>query len=365
MYKARIKRKRIAVKEGQISLDLRQQIVRGELMPGEQLPKRVELERQYAVSPVTLQRALQQLIEDGFVYAKTGQGTFVAPNPPHLSRYGLLFPFHPSQTEMWASYYEALNHEAQGIQRQDANKLSVYYGLESPERGEDRAQLIRDIEWHRLAGLIFASIPHNFKDTPLLNEPGIARVAVMRNPGFGIPAVALNGEEFQNKTLDYFASRGRRRIAVINSSTMFPDVIETFRQKLLARDMVTCPYWIQGVHPSAAGWAKNIAHLMFQGPKEMRPDALLISDDNLVPHATAGLLAAGVSVPDELDVVAHSNFPLSTASMVPAKRLGHDARVVLRTCLELIDRQRHGEKVESLTTIPAVFEDELTELVPG
>src|SRR2546425_604167 len=119
MYKTSAKRKRIAVKESQISLHLREQIVRGDLMPGAQLPKRVDLERQFAVSPVTLQRALRQLIDDGFVYAKTGQGTFVAQHPPHLSRYGLLFPFHPSQGDSWSSYYETLNHEAQGIQRKD------------------------------------------------------------------------------------------------------------------------------------------------------------------------------------------------------------------------------------------------------
>ena len=359
MYKAPLKRKRVAIKEGQISQHLRQQIVRGELPPGAQLPKRVELERQFAVSPLTLQRALSSLIEDGFVYAKTGQGTFVASNPPHLSRYGLIFPFHPNGRDPWSNYYTALNNEALGLQKADPAKLAIYYGLELPENRFERDKLIADVESHRLAGLVFVSTPVNFRGTPLLDEPRIARVAVMRNAGFGIPQIRLDGEAFSTKALDYLASRGRKRVAIINSATMAPDWMDDFRQNVAQRGMSTHPFWIQGVHTIGAEWARNVVHLMFQGSPETRPDALFISDDNLVPHATAGLLAAGVTVPEQADVVAHSNFPWPTASVVPVKRLGFDARQVLRLCLESIDRQRKLEPVEQTTNVLPLFEDEM------
>lgn len=360
MYKAPLKRKRIAVKEGQISQHLRQQIVRGELPPGAQLPKRVELERQFAVSPLTLQRALSSLIEDGFVYAKTGQGTFVAAHPPHLSRYGLIFPYHPNDRVLWSNYYAALNNEAQGLQKSAPNKLTIYYGLELPENLSERDKLIADVESHRLAGLVFASTPINFRGTPLLDEPRIARVAIMRNPGFGIPQIRLDGDAFHNKALDYLASRGRRRVAVINSATMAPEWMESFRQSVAQRGMETHPYWIQGVHTIGAEWARNVIHLMFQAPADQRPDALFISDDNLVPHATAGLLAAGVGVPEKVDVVAHANFPWPTASVVPVKRLGFDAGQVLQLCLESIDRQRKQEQVEQLMSVMPLFDDEVS-----
>ena len=359
MHKASPKRKRVAVKEGQISQHLRQQIVRGDLPPGAQLPKRVELERQFSVSPLTLQRALSTLIDDGFVYAKTGHGTFVAPHPPHLSRYGLIFPFHPNGRDRWSNYYTALNNEALGLQKAEPSKLTMYYGLELPENRSERDKLIADVESHRLAGLVFVSTPINFRGTPLLDEPQIARVAVMRNPGFGIPQIRLDGEAFNAKALDYLANRGRKRVAIINSATMAPDWMDAFRQAVAMHGMTTHPYWMQGVHTIGAEWARNVVHLMFQGSPETRPDALFISDDNLVPHATAGLLAAGVSVPEDVDVVAHANFPWPTASVVPVKRLGFDAREVLRLCLDSIDRQRKQEPVDQLTSVTPMFEDEL------
>ena len=57
---------------------------------------------------------------------------------------------------------------------------------------------------------------------------------------------------------------------------------------------------------------------MLHGPAHDRPDALVITDDNLVPAATAGVLAAGRRVPADLEVVAHANFPHVTPSAVPA-----------------------------------------------
>jgi DNA-binding LacI/PurR family transcriptional regulator len=359
MNQGSLKRKRIAVKEGQIAQHLRQQIVRGELPPGAQLPKRIELERQFSVSPLTLQRALSSLIEDGFVYAKTGQGTFVASHPPHLSRYGLIFPFHPNGQNPWSNYYTALNNEALSLQKADPNTLTIYYGLELPENRSECDKLIADVESHRLAGLVFASTPVNFRGTPLLDEPRIARVAVMRNPGFGIPQIRLDGDAFSTKAMDYLAGRGRHRVAVINSATMSLDWMESFRQAVAQRGMDTHPYWIQGVHTIGAEWARNVIHLMFNAPADQRPDALFISDDNLVPHATAGLLAAGVNVPEDVDVVVHANFPWPTPSVVPVKRLGFDARQVLRLCLQSIDRQRKLESVEQLTSVTPLFEEEI------
>lgn len=359
MQRRPAKRKRPAVKEIRILEHLRQQIVGGRLTPGMQLPKRTELEREYNVSPLTLQRALQQLIDDGFLYAKTGQGTFVAAHPPHLSRYGLLFPFHPSDRAMWSSYYAAINNEAEAYQREHPNKLAIYYGLELLDRVDERDRLTADVESHRLAGLVFASRPHNFEHTPLLDEPQVARVAVMANPGFNIPSISLDGSSFVDKALDYLQSRGRKHVALINNSTMNQNWFELVRRELGKRDMVTFPYWTHGVQIQAAEWARNLVHLLFQGPRELRPDAVFISDDNLVPQATAGLLAAGVNVPGDVDVVAHANFPWPTQSMTPAKRLGYDAREVLDLCLASIDRQRQGLPVQPVTSVKALFAEEL------
>jgi GntR family transcriptional regulator len=61
-----------------VRAEIEGRIVRGELAPGEQLPTERELGDLYAVSRVTVRRAIASLTADGIVYAIQGRGTFVA-----------------------------------------------------------------------------------------------------------------------------------------------------------------------------------------------------------------------------------------------------------------------------------------------
>ncbi len=358
IYQAR--KKRASSKEWHISKALCRQIVDGELPPGTQLPKRVELERTFSVSPVTLQRALQQLMDDGFIYAKAGLGTFVAKNPPHLSRYGLAFPTHPNIRETWTSFYTALNNAALDMQRKNPGAITIYYGLERPEHQADRDRLIQDIQTHRLAGLAFTFSPKNFQGTPILDEPRLPRVAIMREPAFGMPAVMLDGMSFASKGVEYLAERGRKKMAIIVAATPATQgIITSINRSAAALGISVQPYWTHAVHIGAADWARNVVHLMTMLPKDKQPDCMFITDDNLVPHATAGLLAGGISVPGDMDVVGHGNFPWLTPSVVSAKRIGFDARSVLALCLENVDKQRKRIACDAVTIVPARLDVEM------
>jgi hypothetical protein len=95
--------------------------------------------------------------------------------------------------------------------------------------------------------------------------------------------------------------------------------------------------------------------------QSVRPDGLIIADDNFVEAASGGLIRAGVRVPEDVEVVAHCNFPWPTPSVLPVKRLGFSARQVLRECINSVDAQRRGEAIKPPIAIPALFEEEVTE----
>lgn len=61
----------------QIADDLRAQIERGDLKPGEQLPTELELRERYEASRNTIRDAIKRLIALGLVETRPGQGTFV------------------------------------------------------------------------------------------------------------------------------------------------------------------------------------------------------------------------------------------------------------------------------------------------
>jgi len=60
---------------------LRQQIKRGELRPGDQVPSANELAERFNVGRNTASRAIQVLKQEGLVVTQRGWGTFVAGEP--------------------------------------------------------------------------------------------------------------------------------------------------------------------------------------------------------------------------------------------------------------------------------------------
>lgn len=57
--------------------DLRRLIASGEYAADEQLPPRIELASRYGVSHMTVQRAIDQLKDEGLLYSRPGLGVFV------------------------------------------------------------------------------------------------------------------------------------------------------------------------------------------------------------------------------------------------------------------------------------------------
>jgi len=56
---------------------LRRQVASGVLRPGDQLPSEAQLCRRYSVSPMTVRRAINILVDQGVVTAEQGRGTFI------------------------------------------------------------------------------------------------------------------------------------------------------------------------------------------------------------------------------------------------------------------------------------------------
>ena len=349
------KSRRPLVKQGTILESLRQQIISGELMPGSRMPTRDELAVRFGVTRMTLQRAMDQLSRDGFILARGKLGTFVADNPPHLSSYALIYYCTPDE-ESWPRFWTALANEAVTLERTRPITISTYYGVHGSTENDDYQKLLHDVRARRLAGLIFTSMPDYLQRTPIA-EDDTPQVAIMwPKAGYRIPAVYPDLASFVDRALDALAAKGRKRVAVVGNVLWWDQMQHHFIEGAKARGMEFRPYWAQMVEPLNAHRA---VHLLMHNQQQTRPDALIIADDNLVEHSTAGLLAAGVRVPTDADVVVHCKFPWPVASILPVMRLGFDARRVMAACLETLDMQRRGETPPTFTSVSAMFENEI------
>ncbi|HAI13004.1 MAG TPA: hypothetical protein DCM28_14960 [Phycisphaerales bacterium] len=350
----------MASRYDEIRDSLRSEIISGKISPGQTIPTRVAIQQQYGAGPMTVNRALIDLQDDGFLEARRGQGTRVVDYPPHLYNYQLAFGNHPNVgEEMWPRFYNVLVQAAATMDAKGPLRMKCLYGVDGHVDSDGMAQLSRLVESQRTAGIIFASSPHKLEESGLLDRTDIPKVAFRTGRGTvgHYSTIALDMSSFVEKALDHLATLNCKRLAVLTVGGL----IERYSQQLMhgakARGMEMQPYWNLLMSQKEAHSAANITHLLFNPSQTKRPDALIIMDDNLVEHATSGLIAAGVT--DQVKVVAHCNFPWPAPSPISIRRLGFDGPQALKFSLSQLDLLREGHQPTHHDLKP-VFEDEVS-----
>jgi DNA-binding LacI/PurR family transcriptional regulator len=340
---------RVDAKHPKVTQTLRDLIVTGHYVLGQRLPHRDELEVELGASRVTVQTALNTLIAEGFLRSIAGTGTFVSERPPFLKDFAIVFPI-PAEEFGTHRFYAALASQAKSIINQRQGVLHTYHSIHTIS-SDDYIKTLSDACAHRVAGIIFAAVPYHLHDSALLTTPGIPRVAVQQgqNSGFAGSCVYPDIDAMYGVAFERFVALGRQRVAVISCDpTRSHDTIGA----LAASYGLRCPEGhVLAMHPNWSRECRHLVSLLFSLPKNVRPDALLIADDNIVSDTTAGLLHAGINVPEELSVIAHGNLPLLPASHVPCDYVAFDAARVIQSCVDSIDAQRQGRAPIAMTLI--------------
>ncbi len=355
--------KRGKQKQSAVLQQVREQIVRGKWQPGQRMPSRGEFELETGVSRVTVQKVFDRLVHEGFIEVQGRRETRVAQLPPHLTRYAIAFPYHPTDTENWSRFWSTLADVARGIKRPDGTPaFDVYYNLDGHTDVREYRDMLTAARHHQMAGMIFVGLTPRLRKTPLLLETTMPRVLISRNSTLTedtrVSTVTADTANFFDKAVGHLASKGCKTVAVL---MVGEEMIENALMPALARHGLTCPpYWLQLILAESRRTVGSLIHLMLRDPNH-RPDGLIIADDHFTTPATAGLFAAGVRVPQDLQVVVHENFPSHGESPLPFTRLGFDARETLANCLRLIDDERKTGATSPVDIqVPAHFVGDLT-----
>ena len=336
---------------------LRGDIVRGLYKPGRRLPPQAAICSRFGAGASTVQRVYQSLVEEGFLHVGARRsGTFVVDHPPHLCNYGVVIP----NANRWSRFYATFCSTIKSYRGHEAVRFQEYQTPEDAATAGEADLLSEDVLRNRLAGLIVTGHPDAIKGTPAMDQPGLARVALQNNTWpVPFPVVMSDPDSFLDKSVEYLKSKGCRKIAHLCLD--YPGrQLEEFEESIRRRGIEVKPYWFQVVPmQSMFRAARKIVNLLMHLEGDRQPDALIIYDDNLIEHAVAGLLAAGVRVPRDLQVIADCNYPSPVQSPLPITMLGLDCRQLIKKCLEVLEQQNRGEKPPKWTGIPVLFEDEV------
>lgn len=352
-------RGRPSVKRDHILSSLRADIVSGRAAPGSRLPSRAELQARYAATADTLQQAMRVLQEDGLLEVRGNLGTFVAERPPHLSHYALVCTQDPRRMRYWSYFYKAIAQSAAAIADERVSRFESYYIQRGDPRSPDFARLMRDVTRHRLAGIIYMVHPFELGNAVLDRLDGIPQVAIASDIAFrGMPVVYPDHRGFFRRAASYLAERGRKRVALVS----FPEApfnTESYEQACINAGLGAPKHWQYNSNVETG--TVTISHAVqtvLSLPPDQRPDALMISDDNLVECATAGVAATHLRVGADLDIAAYCNFPVRPPASTPVTRFGCDVGRLLHLCMDRIDSQRRGDPFERSQICPLLSESE-------
>lgn len=355
---------RQAPKHDGITDKLRSAIARGKLKPGERLPVRTELESQLKASRMTVQKALDELIRDGFVVSKGKLGTFVSDTPPCLNQYGLVLPHSPTHPR-WNGYHDALLYSLHELNESMQQQIKVYYSVDHPTDTNYQA-LYEDVKSKRLAGLMFAEGPINLPHTDLMHNQKLPMVASMSGkPSAGLEHLVSCGFDIQSSfdlALKILRERQCRRVGVILLSKAREMLTGFIPQTMEKNGFTFNPVFCQSASMEYRDEARYVVRLMMSLPKEQRPDGLFISDDNLVPAVCRGLIESGIKVGQELQVAAHRNYPSQSQQMLPLHEVIYDIRQLLAICLKRLEAKRKGDASTRPVMIKAIRASEIQQI---
>ncbi len=316
--------------------------------PGTSLPSNRRLAKEFGVSLLTMQRALDRLRADGLVKIESRKGTIVSAGASSSMQYGLVFTLHPTDESgwSWSSFNTGLLREMVTSNTESPWKGRAYFGVDGHADSKDYIRLLADLEAGILSGLFLVSY-ECLRDTPLLKAPQVPTVSILgnREPAPGLSYLKISHHAMIDRALAEISAHGRRKVAVLAQSSNGPDYEPGITAKIRSLGMTSFPHWFQGASALNPHWARNSIQLLLNPGQPEMPDALLVTDDNLLASACLGVAASGTRVPDELMIVSAWNFPETIPPSLPILKVGFDLKEILGTAVEILRHISNGAEV--------------------
>lgn len=333
----------------QIADHLAQRIISGELPDGARLPATLELAKLYHVTPVTIHKSLQHLVQRQLIERVPRRGTFVR-SRERVNVIGLAFGKNPFLHQS-PLYPQLLDQFQRQTPERDLN-LKIYFDFESGNRA------LFDLEQDLASGEIKAVIACNRSNrlTRFLDEhPEVT----------WLEPIGLDQRGTVKKGVEYLVRQGFRNILVVSmlpQELEYEDFRDYFRDEqqgaaeaVAGTDAVA--EVIRWGQTDADGYEKGKA--LFAAPAR-RPDAVLVNHDVVCRGLLLALMELGLKIPRDIAVLTHMNHGCEFASPVPLSVLEVNPARMVSVCLgTLTAALRNG--TAGHVAIPKLT----AELIPG
>lgn len=301
--------------------NLRQSLASGEYRAGERLPSDEELTRRFAVSRMTVVKAMQELQASGLVVRRVGSGTYAAANSGQEGYlFGLLIP-ELGQTEI----FEPI---CQGMAKSPvAAKHSLLWGNSSAGLSKEHVaeRLCHQYISQKVSGVFFAPL----ELTPAMEE--VNRRVVASLDRARIPVILLDRSiarypERDNYDLvgidnrraafqltEHLVGAGAKKIAFwarrLSASTV-ESRIAGYREALFAQRLLHTEDLVFFGDPCDQALVHSVL-------RKHKPDAFFCANDHTAANLMQSLLALGAEIPEKIKIAGIDDVKYASLLPIP------------------------------------------------
>ncbi len=343
----------------QIIDDIKLQIERGELAPGQKVLSNQKLAEYYGVSLITIKRAMAELIREGVLYAQQGDGTYVArAEPPdaiakHRSIGLVLVDFaHP--------FFSLIMHGAE----ERAFEFNCNLLVANSGRHQEKEEIqIRRLRERGVDGLIVASLSHQYHPSPTirkLHQDGFPYVMVSYIEDEDIYFVGSNHQKGAYIATQHLLELGYRRIGYLNGERGnlvgelrrkgYEQALRDFGVAVQKEFQFRLPYK-GGEFDFKSGYEVGCEFVKMQP----RPEAMFIYNDLAALGFQQALLEHAIRIPEDVAIVGYDNIERSQYAPVPLTTIDQRPSEIGKLALESVLKRIERRDVQIRQTIDPVL----------
>lgn len=329
-------------KYAQLAEQMRTWINRKQVPPGTKLPNNRQLAKHFNVTPVTINRSLQELARKGLVDMKVGSGTFIAGNSKKANktlRIGILCHVAPRHEDYYTSVVSNTFHAF--WEKHPSDIISL---VKSPK------EYRKAIEEYSLDGVMVLAPQKEFEPEIIaLHSEGFPIVSI--GTKFNAPPNCSFGTDHAQaacNAVTYLADRGHRFIGAILPCQKYYSSskrIIGYKNGMWKAQLPANPNWLinEQMHKDY-GLEKAVADIMSTTPK---PTALLVMAYlNIIPMYTI-LNKLGYKIPQDISLIAFDDptfaSQISPALTVFSQPIEQFTQKAAQSLLNQIKKENGGE----------------------
>lgn len=343
----------------QVADQLRRQIEKGILKPGDRLPSMREMRQHYGVNFTTTEKAHALLEEEKLIVRSNRSGVYVA-DPSRKQATGFIGFCGVSFTQTdfsayWTRVIEGVETTAQSF---DAEMVLL---KDDSAFGWDKVDGV-------LANGLYVNIPALLLPPalPLVSlfiPPKIAGTAAERmRVAANTTTLAFDDYAGMRSATEYLLSLGHRRIAYLHNDNDKTDFyaprLQGYADALHDAGITVNPHWLRilplptsRIHYMHAG-REGMRLWLREDWQELGCTALLAHNDDAAWGAVDVLREAGIDVPGQVSVIGFDGTETAECCSPELTTVEVPLRLMGQTAVELLQRKIKGETCEAHVVLP-------------